>query len=82
MSPETLQPGGIGAKSSRTTGVSTNAPTGETPQQPRHQLVHQEAAIVGTENMSQDAHIQTVQNPEAASLRSSMQSDVSQLVLM
>ena len=58
MAPETLQPGAIGAESSRMTGASNNAPPGETQQQRRHQLVHRDAAIVATEYVTQDAHSQ------------------------
>jgi len=60
MATETLQPGAIGAKSSRTTGTTTNAPTGETQQQHRQWLVHLDAAIVATENMTQATHLKTV----------------------
>jgi len=60
MAPETLPPGVIGAESSRTTGASRNAPLGETQQQCRHQLVHRDAAIVATKNMTQDAHLKKV----------------------
>ena len=55
MAPEILQPGAIEAESSRTTGASNNAPPGETQQQRRHHLVHRDAAIVATENMTLDA---------------------------
>jgi len=58
--PETLQPGAIGAESSRTTGASINAPPAGTQQQRRHQVVHHKAAIVATENMTQDAHLKMV----------------------
>jgi len=54
MAPETLPPDAIGAELSRTTGASRNAPLGETQLQPRHQLVHRDAAIVATENITQD----------------------------
>jgi len=60
MAPETLQPGALGAESSRTTGAWSNTPPVETQQQRRHQLVHCDAAIVATENMAQDAHLKTV----------------------
>jgi hypothetical protein len=60
MAPETLPSGAIGAESSRTSGASHNAPFGETQQQPRHQLFHRDAAIVATENMTQDAHLKKV----------------------
>jgi len=60
MAPEILQPGAIEAKSSRTTGSSNIAPSGETQQQRRHQLVHHNAAIVATGNMTQDAHLNIV----------------------
>jgi len=60
MAPRMLQPGAIEAKSSRTTGASNNAPPSETQQQGRHQLVHRDAAIVATENMTQDAHLRLV----------------------
>jgi len=56
MAPETLPVGAIGAESSRTTGASRNTPLCETQQQRRHQLVHCNAAIVATENISKDAH--------------------------
>jgi len=60
MAPETRQPGAIAAESSRTTGASTNAPPGESPPQCRHQLVHHDAAIVATKNLTQDAHLRKV----------------------
>jgi len=60
MPPETLQPGVIGAESSRTTGSSSNVPPGERQQQRRQQLVHSDTAIVPTGNMNQDAHLTTV----------------------
>jgi len=60
MAPETLPPGAIGAGSSRTTGASRNAPLGETQLQRIHQLVHRDAEIVATENMTQDAHLKNV----------------------
>jgi hypothetical protein len=60
MAPETHPPGAIGVESSRTTGASRNAPPGETQHQRRHQLVHRDAAIVATENMTQDAHTKKV----------------------
>jgi Fe-S oxidoreductase len=60
MAPDTLPPGTIGTESRRTTGASRNAPLGETQQQRRHQLVHRDAAIVATENMTQDTHLKKV----------------------
>jgi len=60
MTPETLPPAAIGAELSRTTGASRNAPLGETQPQRRHELVHRDAAIVATENMTQDAHSKKV----------------------
>jgi len=62
MATETIQPGAIGAKLSRTTGASTNAPPGETQQQCRCELVHHDAAIVATKNVTQNAHLITVGN--------------------
>jgi hypothetical protein len=41
-------------------GASSNAPLAETQLQPRHQLVHRDAAIAATENMAQDAHLKNV----------------------
>jgi len=58
MAPETLQPGTIGAESSRTTGATNDVPPGGTQPHRRHQLVHSNAAIVATKNMTQDAHIE------------------------
>jgi len=60
MVPEKPQPGVIEAESSRTTGSSQNAPLGETQQPRRHQLVHCDAVIVATANMTQDAHVNIV----------------------
>jgi len=60
MAPEIPQPGAIEAKSSRTTGASNNAPNSETQQQRRHQLVHRDAAIVATKNITHDAHLKIV----------------------
>ena len=62
MAPEIIQPGAIEAELSRMKGTSTNAPPGETQQQRRHQLVHRDAAIVATEDMTPDAHLKIVQN--------------------
>ena len=58
MAPEILQPGVIEAESSRTTGASNNVPPCETQPQRRHQLVHHDAAIVATEYMTLDAHLE------------------------
>jgi hypothetical protein len=77
MAPTTLPPGVIGAELSQTTGDSRNAPLRETQQQSRHQLVHRDASIVATENMSHDSDFKMVRKPEAARIRSSMQFDVS-----
>jgi len=60
MSPETLPPGVICAKSSWMTGASSNAPLGQTQQQWRHQVVHRDAAIVATEHMTQVEHLENV----------------------
>jgi hypothetical protein len=60
MAPETLQTCVIGAQSSQTTDASRNAPLGGTQQQRRDQIVHRDAAIVATENMSLDAHVKQV----------------------
>lgn len=56
MAPETLPPGAIESESSRMTGALRNVPVGKTQQQPRYMLVHHDAAIVATENMTQDQH--------------------------
>jgi len=55
MAPGTIQPGVIGAKMSRTTGVSRNAAHGDTQQQCRHQSVHHKSALGATKNLTQDA---------------------------
>jgi len=60
MATEILEPGAIEAESSRTTGASHNVPPGETQQQRRDQVVHRNATIVATKNMTQDAHLQIV----------------------
>jgi len=60
MAPEILQPGVIEAELSQMTGASNNAPPCETQQQPRHQLVHCDAAIVATNNMTHDARLKIV----------------------
>jgi len=60
MDPETLRPGAIGAKLSRTTGASPNVTPGETQEQCRHQLFHCDAAIVATQDVNLDTHLQTV----------------------
>jgi hypothetical protein len=80
MAPKTLPPGAIGAELSRTTGVSHKAPLGVTQLQGRDQLVHCDTAIVATENMRQEAHLKWYVKPEAARIRRSMQSDVSQSI--
>jgi hypothetical protein len=90
MALETLPPGTIGAESSRTTGASSYAPLGETQQQRWHQLAHRDAAIVGTENITQDEHFETghitrnsMKNMERALLSESihLSGDDSQLTL-
>ena len=60
MAPQSPQPGVIQSESNRTAGASSNAPLAETQLERRHQLVHHDAAIAATENMAQDAHLQTV----------------------
>jgi len=60
MAPEIVQPGEIETESSQTTGASNNAPPSETQQQRRHQLVHRDAAIVATQNMTHDAKLKIV----------------------
>jgi len=60
MAPEILHPGVIEAEWSRTTGASHNAPPGETQQQRRQQLLHRDAVIVATKNMTLDAHSKIV----------------------
>jgi len=60
MAPEILEPGAIEAESSRTTGASNNAVPSETQNQRRHRLVHRDAAVVDTENMTQDADLKIV----------------------
>jgi len=56
MDPQTPQPSVIESESSRTMGASSHASVAETQQQHRHQLVHRDAAIAATENITQDAH--------------------------
>jgi hypothetical protein len=60
MAPKTLSSGAIGAELSRTTGASCNVPLGDTQQQQRHRLVHSDAAIIATENMTPDTHLKKV----------------------
>ena len=60
MVPDILQPGVIEAESSRTTGASNNVPPSETQQQRRQRLVHRDAAIVASKNMTQEAHFKIV----------------------
>jgi len=60
MAPHTPQPGVIESESCQTTGASSNASLAETQQQCRHQLVHHDAAIAATENITQDAHFKRV----------------------
>jgi len=60
MAPETPQPGLIQSESSRTAGVSSNAPLVEIQLQRRYQLVYHDAAIAAPENMAQDAHLKKV----------------------
>jgi len=60
MAPSILPLGAIAAGSSRTTGAPRNAQLGDTQQQRRHQIVYSDAAIVGTENLSQDTHLKKV----------------------
>ena len=71
MPPEILQQGTIEAESSRTTGASNTAPPSETQQQHRHQLVHRDAAIVATENMTHKAHLKI--EPKTGSSRNMKQ---------
>ena len=56
MAQEILQLGAIEAKSSRTTRASNNAPPDVTRQRRRHLVVHCDAAIVATGNMTQDPY--------------------------
>jgi hypothetical protein len=60
MAPDTVHPGAIGDKSSQTIGAPSNAPLGKTPQQCRHQVFRRVAAIVATENMTQEAHLKNI----------------------
>jgi hypothetical protein len=71
MAPEAHQPGAIGSESSQTAGISTNVPSGVTQQQRGHQLVHRNAAIVDTKNLTQEAHLETVR--KAGSRKNQMQ---------
>jgi hypothetical protein len=66
MAHKTHPPGVIGADWSRMTGASRNAPPVKTPQQRRKQLVHHDAAIVATENIRQDEHLQNVRNTDSS----------------
>jgi len=58
IAPDIVQQGAIEAESSEMTGTSHNAPPGETQQQRRHPLVHRDAAIVATENITQEAYLE------------------------
>jgi len=60
MTTQTPQTGESGFESSETKGASFNASLQGTQQQHRHQSVHREAANVGTEKMTQDAHLKIV----------------------
>jgi len=57
---EIPQPGAIEAESSWTLGASNDRPPGEIQRQHRLQLVHRAAAIVATENITQDGHLKIV----------------------
>jgi len=57
MAAPAPQTGESRSESSETMGASSNASLEGTQQQCRHQIVHCEAAIVATENMTQDAHL-------------------------
>jgi hypothetical protein len=69
MAPEVLPPGAIGVELSQTTGVSSNAPLGETQQQRRYQLVHCNIAIIATENMTQDEHFKMVHETRSSKIK-------------
>jgi len=56
------QPRAIVSASSRMTVASSNDPPAETQQQPRYKLIHHNAAIGATENITQDKDLNTVRN--------------------
>jgi hypothetical protein len=66
MTSETPPPGVIGAKSSGTTGTSTNTPLGKTQQQCKHQLLHHHTAIVATEHTTQAAHLHMIRKTRSS----------------
>jgi len=60
MATETLQPGAIRAESSWTTGASTDAQPSETKQQVRHHMVHHDAAMFATKNMTEHQDVKMI----------------------
>jgi hypothetical protein len=69
MASETFHAGVMQAKSGQTTFASTNAPSGETQQDCRHQLVHCDAAIVVTKNMTLDTHLKLLRKTVSSNIK-------------
>jgi len=69
IAPQTPQPSVIQSQSSRTAGVSSNAPLAETQLQRRHQLVHCNTAMAAPEKMAQDAHLKKVRKTRPSNSR-------------
>jgi len=69
MAPQTSLPGVIESELSHMMGSASNAPLAETQQQFRHQLVHCNAAIAATENMTQDEQLEIVRKTGCSSIR-------------
>jgi len=66
MVTHTLQQVESGSESSRSMGASSNASLAGTQQQPRHQLVHHDAANAATEHMTLDANLEIVRKTRSS----------------
>jgi hypothetical protein len=60
MALQTTPPAAIRSESRWIPGASCNAWPGETQQQCKSQFIHQDAAVVVTENMTQNPHLKQV----------------------
>jgi hypothetical protein len=68
MDTQPPQPGPSGSKSTRLAGTVSNTPVIGTQQEPKHQLVHCNAANTATKHMTEDALLQSSVRLEAAEI--------------
>jgi len=69
MASWTPQTGATVSESSRATDASSNAPPGEAQLYVRHQLVHCDAAIAATENITHNAHLKMIRHSRSSTKR-------------